>query len=346
LNAMTVGGIVCHTATQGSQRYPNTIEDRPIALETQPFPLARRGPSINDAIKPDVVEHAGNLATMRHGGRTHHTGLGIVSTCGAFAEGRLFSEDIGTSYAAPLVAHRAARLLNSVPNASVNLLRALLAAHARWPQACIDLLNRENTAEGKEQLLQTIGYGRIDDSALYRSVDQLVTLLSEDSIGNNKCHFYELPIPDSFWSRGNRVREITVALGYSPDIRTTRLDYRMSKLWFTLVTAANLNEVERAFQRNREEGMGERSTNRWISNSDRKPGTLQVSRWTFKQGLRNGERVFVVVTRQDTTWGIVADNPEPYSLVSVLSDTENANVNLYALVQAQLAARVRARARL
>lgn len=345
LSALTVGGLTHHTATYDAQNHPNSLEDVPIAQEAQPFPLTRRGPSVNGAIKPDVVEHAGNVAVARVGGRTSHRGLGLVSTCGDFANGRPFAEDIGTSYASPQVAHRAARLLGEVPNASSNLLRALLGAHARWPQACIDLLNGDNTADGKDRMLQLIGYGRIDEDALYKSVDQTVTLLAEDQIENNKCHFYELPIPESFWSRGRRVREITVALAYSPDIRTTRLDYRMSKLWFTLVTATSLNEVERAFQHNREEGMGERSSNRWISNSDRKNGTLQVSRWTFKQPIRDDERVFVVATRQDTAWGNVADSQEPYTLVAVLGDRENVAVNLYAQVRAHLEARAQARAR-
>lgn len=348
LSALAVGGLAHHTASRESQRYPQHIEDLPIAQEDQPFPLGRCGPSINGAIKPDLVDNAGNLVVMRTGGRTRQTGLGLVSTCGDFANGRPFAEDIGTSYAAPQVAHRAAMLLETLPDASANLLRSLLAAHARWPKACEDLLNQGDNAEGRKRLLQLVGYGRIDEDALYRSVDQAVTLLAEDRIANDKCHFYELPIPDCFWSAGNRQREITVALAYSPDIRTTRLDYRMSKLWYTLVKAADLDEVEHAFQRNREEGMGEISTNRWIANDKRKPGTLQVSRWGFKLPPRNGDKIFAVVTRQDTPWGNVADGQEPYALVAVLTDRENAQINLYAQVRAQLEARaqIRARARL
>lgn len=345
LNVLTVGGLAHHTASRNAQRYGNSIEELPVAQESQPFPLTRRGPSVNGAIKPDVVEYAGNVAVMRVDGRLTHGGLGLVSTCGNFANGRPFSEDIGTSYAAPQVAHRAARLLGELPNASNNLLRALLGAHARWPKPCADLLDGSGTAEGKGRILQLIGYGRIDEDTLYRSVDQAVTLLAEDRIENNKCHFYEVPIPESFWSRGKRQREITVALAYSPEVRTTRLDYRMSKLWFTLVMATDLDEVERAFQRNREEGMGELGRNRWITNNERKSGTLQVSRWNFKLPPRNGERVFFVVTRQDTPWGNVADGPEPYAVVVALADRENAEANLYAEVRLQLEARAQARAR-
>lgn len=134
-------------------------------------------------------------------------------------------------------------------------------------------------------------------------------------------------------------------LAYSPDIRTTRLDYRMSKLWYTLVKACDLNEVENAFKKNREEGMREINLNRWLSNKDRKAGTLQVSRWGFKLPPRNGDKLFAVVTRQDTPWGTVADGEEPYSLVAVLADRENAQANLYAEVRAQLETRAQARAR-
>ena len=169
-------------------------------------------------------------------------------------------------------------------------------------------------------------------------------MITEDVINNNKCHFYELPIPESFWSSGRRSREITISLAYSPEVRTTRLDYRMSKLWFTLVTATDLEEVERSFQRNREEGIGERSTDRWLSNKDRKNSTLQVSRWGFTQPS-SAHRVFVVVTRQDTPWGTVDDNPEPYSLVVVLDDRENGTGILYAQTKAKLKQRGQLRAR-
>jgi hypothetical protein len=203
LSALAVGGLAHHTASRESQRYPQNIEDLPIAQEDQPFPLGRRGPSINGAIKPDLVDYAGNLAVMRSGGRARQTGLGLISTCGDFANGRPFAEDIGTSYAAPQVAHRAARLLQTLPDASANLLRSLLAAHARWPGACEELLNHADDAQGRKRLLQLVGYGRIDDDALYRSLDQAVTLLAEDQIANDKCHFYELPVPDCFWSAGD-----------------------------------------------------------------------------------------------------------------------------------------------
>lgn len=343
LNAVTVGGIARHEATRGAQQHPHAIEDRPIARTGHPFPLTRSGPSIGGAIKPDFVEHAGNLAVARMTGRTVHRGLGVVTTNGGFAEGHAFREEVGTSFAAPAVAHRAAKLLRSVPDASHNLLRALLGAHADWPAPSVPLLNPNNNAEGRESLTRLVGYGCINDSALEQSLDNVVSLICEEQIGNDRCQFYAVPIPDELWDGGRRTREVTVALAYSPVVRTTRLDYRMTKLKFNLVVANDLDEVAAAFQRDRDQGLPERSTNRWLSGEARQAGTLQVSRWRFQQ--RPNGQVYVVVTRQDSGWSTVGDESEPYALCVSIADRSNAQSRLYAHVQAILRARIDQRAR-
>lgn len=343
LNAITVGGIARHEATREAQRYPNALEDRPIARTGHPFPLTRSGPSIGGAIKPDFVEHAGNLAVVRLTGRTSHRGLGVVTTNGGFTSGHSFREEVGTSFAAPAVAHRAAKLLRSVPEASHNLLRALLGAHADWPVASVPLLNPNNNAEGREILTRLVGYGCINDSALEQSLDNVVSLICEDQIGNDRCQFYTIPIPDELWDGGRRTREITIALAYSPVVRTTRLDYRMTKLKFNLVVANDLDAVAAAFQRDREQGLPERNTNRWISGEARQAGTLQVSRWRFQQ--RPQGQVYVVVTRQDASWSTVGDESEPYALCVSIADRSNVQSRLYAHVQAILRARIDQRVR-
>ena len=343
LNAVTVGGIARHEATRGQQVRPHLIDDRPIARAGHPFPLTRSGPSINGAIKPDFVEHAGNLAVVQLTGRTTHRGLGVATTNGGFAGGAAFREEIGTSFAAPAVAHRAAKLLRRVPNASHNLLRALLGAHAGWPSPSVSLLNPNDNAEGREKLTRLVGYGCINDAALEQSLDNVVTLICEEQIGNDRCQFYSVPIPDEFWDGGRRTREVTIALAYSPVVRTTRLDYRMTKLKFSLVLANDLDELSAAFQHNRDEGMPEHGTNRSLPGKVRQAGTLQVARWTFRQRPRG--QVYVVVTRQDATWSDVDEALEPYALCVSIADRANAQSRLYAQVQALLRARVEQRAR-
>ncbi|MFN5256160.1 MAG: S8 family peptidase [Limnohabitans sp.] len=347
LNVLTVGGLAHHEASRDAQRYPDQIEERILARSGQPSPLTRTGPSINGAIKPDLVEHAGNVAINRGTNRARYQGLGVLSLNGGFGQagGGAFRENVGTSYAAPLVAHKAARLLQDLPDATPNLLRAMLGVHAYWPAATEGLLKVADKAKTKDRITRFVGYGQVNDAALYRSLDDAVTLLAEEHIANNQHHIFELPSSENFWQGRGRTREVSVALAYSPEVRTTRLDYRKSKLSFSLVTAGSLAEVEQGFQRNRAEGMRERDTNRWLSNQDRKDGTLQVSRWTFQQALAKQQKVFVVVTRQDTAWAIDDGALELYALALVLTDRENASALLYAQVNAELQLRAQARTR-
>ena len=56
-------------------------------------------------------------------------------------------------------------------------------------------------------------------------------------------------------------------------------------------------------------------------------------------------KVFVVVTRQDSSWSNGRDGEEPHALAIVLSDRQQTNVKLYAEVRAAFEARIQARAR-
>lgn len=346
LNVITVGGLAEFEQSLESQRHENKLEDVPIAKSFQPSPFTRSGFSVGNAIKPDFVEVAGNWAVSRTG-MLRDKGLGVVSLNSGFASGYALREDRGTSFAAPRLAHLAARLAKRFNANSINLIRAILACNASWPDATVNLLNENDDSLGKERLLKLTGYGRVNPDSLFESDDQIVTLYAEDSIAHDRNHFFELPLPDEFWAEGNRVRELTVALAHSPDVKTTRLDYKQTKLSFSLVEGSSLSLVADAFTHNREDGMPERSTGRSITSNLRKPGTLQTSTWTFTRPIPR--RLFVVVTRQDANWSSNNDSLEPYALSVVVRDRENETANLYqritAIVQARSQERARARVR-
>lgn len=346
LNVITVGGIARKTASREAQKHTDRIEDVPIAGMSEPSPFTRCGPSVAKAVKPDFVEEAGNLAYLRHArGNPRHMGLGLISLNSGFANGKPFREDYGTSFAAPIVARKAAKLATAFPESSMNFIRSLLALHARWPKEAVDLLNPNRHSKELPRVLNLIGYGQVDDVALYSSQDQIVTLFSEESIENNKHHFYELPIPDEFWTGKRKLREVAVSLAYSPEVRTTRLDYKKTKLWFTLVNGKSLDHVTKAFVQNRQKPISERATNRTVGLEARKPGTLQMSSWSFSGALRKENKLFIVITRQDANWSDETTSPEPYALSVLLRDTENTSVNLYAKVSEQLRLRAQERAR-
>ncbi len=351
LNALTVGSVARHDRYQP---WPDDPAYRSVARVDQPSPFTRHGPSVNGAIKPDLVDYGGNGAiAVRAGSRQlqKRQGVGELSTSLRFASGRLFAENSGTSFAAPRVAHAAARVFTTLPNASVDLCRALLVAHARPPDWA-DLFSND-----AEALRNIAGYGLLDRSALYRSLDDCVTLWAEGSIENRRHHFYQVPIPAQFWSSGMRVRELTVALAYRSPVRTTRIDYRAVSLSFKLVQAASLDQLARAFDaavdKNTAPSVQERDRNRRFSETTRSRGTVQASTWTFKRSspeLRK-DPWFVVVTRNDPPWGeTLASEREPYGLTAVLSDRKAqqphllAEPRLYAAIQERLRARARARA--
>ena len=294
----------------------------------------------------DLVAYGGNWAVnIRAANRWHvRQGLGELSTSKDFASGQLLAEQEGTSFAAPQVAHLAARILVENPQADANLLRALLVAHAGWPDACETLLT------DKPQLLRVCGYGRVDESALIRSTEQGVTLISTESLPDRCHHFYEVPLPADFLSGRMRTREITVALAHSPAVRTTRIGYKSCEMEFRLVWADDLAEVTRAFNaatskedyRRIPEANGAR-----IGARNRGAGTVQADTWTVRRvtAQRRSQRLFVVVTRIDETWGReLTLTEEPYALAVVLFDRENAEARLYTQIQTRLRSRVRVRA--
>lgn len=347
LNALTVGSLVRWDATLNAQRYRDDPAQQPIARREQPSPFTRSGPSVGNAIKPELVAYGGNWAVNVQVVNQWivQQGLGELSTSKDFAAGRLLAEEAGTSFAAPHVTHFAARILAEHPQADHNLLRALLVAHARWPNPCKDLLN------DKADLLRLCGYGKVEDGSLERSTEQEVTLIANDAIPDRCHHFYEVPIPESFLDGGRRTREITVALAHSPAVRTTRISYKSCEMEFRLVWSTDLNHVTRMFNAATSREAYQRipeASNARIGSRTRGAGTVQADSWIMQRPTtqRRTQRLFVVVTRIDEGWGReLTLTEEPYALTVVMRDRENAEARLYTQIEARLRARVQARVR-
>lgn len=351
LNVLTVGSLA---RNDQNARWKNDPAYVPVARPDQPSPFTRHGPSVNGALKPELVDYGGNmLIDSRPENRpmAGQQGVGELSLSYNFAAGQLFKEVSGTSFAAPRVANAAARILADWPSASANLCRAMLVAHASTPEACNILFK-----DDREALDAVTGYGLIDRAGLYRSLDERVTLLAEEQIENQQHHFYELPIPPEFWQGDPRLRELTVALAYCPAVRTTRMDYRAAKVSFKLVQADSLDEVTDWFNAAVDDEdldrIPDRGTGRRFSEEKRSKGTVQSSTWTLKkvsQEMRQSSW-FVVITRNDPAWGeSFSAQREPYALAVILSDQEIHQVqlgmkSLYTSVEEQLLVRARARA--
>ena len=344
LNALTVGSLARWDANFNAQRYEDDPAEQPIARGDQPSPFTRSGPSVGDAIKPELIAYGGNYAVNLRAANQPvvRRGLGELSTCRDFAAGRLLAEESGTSFAAPHIAHLAARLLSEHPQTDQNLLRALLVVHAQWPDACVGMLT------DKAERLQICGYGKVEEGSLNRSNEHEVTLIARDAIPDRHHHFYEVPLPESFIEGRQRTREVSVALAHSPAVRTTRVTYKSSEMEFRLVWADDLARVTRMFNAATSPEQYQRlpeANGARIGARNRGAGTVQMDCWGMSRitGQRRAQRLFVVVTRIDQNWGGELNLiEESYALAVTLRDRANLEARLYTQLQARLRTRVRA----
>jgi hypothetical protein len=273
-----------------------------------------------------------------------------------FVGNTLFCEKSGTSFAAPYVSHLAGRFLNQYPSSSANLVRAMLVNHAALIGEVDNTFSPEMKQAYKEDpktlhreiARDVAGYGVVNEDLLYRSSENAVVLMIEDSIENDSHQFFELPLPPEFLRSKRASRELRISLAYTPEVRTTRIEYTATKISFRFVKGANLEAVAKHFnhdtQATEESRNDDAVPNRIITSQTRDKGTVQASIWQFRQ-CKPTEKWFVVVTRQDREWGkAVALEQEPYALAITVTDFENAEAELYTQIQAQIQSRIQAQA--
>lgn len=362
LSVLTVGSLAQHDATKGELLRPDDIDHLAAAKASQPSPFTRHGPTVKGAIKPELVAFGGNFASpMRFEGKQWQFKdgePGILSLNAHFVGNTLFSVCHGTSFSAPYITHLAARLLSNYPDASANLLRAILVNHADMPEECLSTFTEEvrksySKANGRrDPHVEIAGYGLINEENLYRSDESAVLLMAEDAIANDSYQFYELPLPEEFLRRKKSARELRVSLSYTPAVRTTRLDYRATKIVFNLVKGRSLDEVQKHFHKELQKDKDKLSdtvtskANRTISSELRSKGSVQCSKWSFKK-LSPDFKWFVVVTRQDAAgWGdSLSAELENYALVVTVTDRENEDAQLYSKISLRIEQQARERAR-
>ncbi len=345
VNALTVGSIARQELTRMAEHFPHDPAYRPIARGGEPSPFTRSGPGARGAIKPELVHYGGNWAVDARGG-AKPSPLGEISTGHNFATGRLFEVEAGTSFAAPKVAHLAAEIMARYPKASANLVRALITANARVPD------ETRARFEGNELNVRfVVGYGLPDDVRTLSSAEAIVGLVAEEEIPENHTHFFELPIPESFYAGGaRRLRRITVSLAHTPVVRRSRVEYKASHFDFRVVRAKSLADVSRIFKKTPKDEkvpMKGEVDSFEPKKTLRGKGTVQAATWDIKQpqATRWRDPLFVVVTRRVPSWARGFLEKEPYALVAVLDDSANEQARLYAEVRALLQARAQVRPR-
>ncbi|MGT2467782.1 S8 family serine peptidase (plasmid) [Mesorhizobium atlanticum] len=218
---MTVGSLAHGNGLDA--RLGAEVAVRPITQEGEPSSFTRAGPGVEGSVKPDFIDLGGTMIVdplvqrLRDGRDVASAGL---LTLHHRPIEQLITSGSGTSYAAPIVAFKAAQVLSRFPEASANLVRALLATSATVPEAAHQRLS----SLGEDAIRNVCGYGQINLEHAAFSDDARVALYAEDELAMDHFAIYELPVPALFQSTNGR-RRIRISLAYDPPVRHSRNDY-------------------------------------------------------------------------------------------------------------------------
>lgn len=336
-NVMTVGSIAGGTGLDVRHQADATV--RPITHEWgEPSPFTRIGPGAGGARKPDVIDLGGtavfNAFTASLHGAPQLPGAGVITLNHLYTR-QLLTAEGGTSFAAPMLANKAARLLQRMPNASANLLRALLVGAARFPDAFEQRLSSMSPANR----IHIGGNGLVDPVRAAYSDDHRVVFYAEDALEMDQFAVYQLPIPPEFLTGGKRT--IRVSLAYDPPVRRTRQDYLGTKMDFRLVRGRDEALVFEHFRdRNKAlEGrhpvLDDRYKCKLLPGLDERAGnTLQSGAVTFTRDTVDYGDVYYLVVRCLSHWAVDQVFDQRFAVVVELEHQQS--VRIYNRIREQV----------
>lgn len=226
-NALTVGGYT-EKILLDSTRFPGWHPVSP------PGDLAPSSCTSMDwqktwPIKPDIVMEAGNMAINPANGTADYIddALQLLTTHHQFAIGKQLISFGDTSAASALAARLAAIVQTLYPDYWPETIRALLVHSATWTQAMrARWLPGNPKQEDYRRLLRYCGYGVPNETALFWSTSNALTLVAQDSlqpffkdedkkVKTRDIHLHNLPWPvATLQELGETEVEMRVTLSY------------------------------------------------------------------------------------------------------------------------------------
>ncbi|MGL5823317.1 MAG: S8 family serine peptidase [Nocardioides sp.] len=313
-------------------------------------PFSRSGPGLganaHRANKPDVTHYGGNIVVNDTGNSvSNDPGASLVSTSTRGSSGQIFAAVNGTSFAAPAVARVAADIAYAYPDASANLIRALLAAGSvhTAPAAQLQETHRRH---------RVYGLGLPDTERAISSEATRVTMTYDGSMPVDTVQIHPLPVPEDFRGGSPRDRVISVGLAFDPPVRRQRREYLAGTVKFDLYRDIDPDELAAILQRQDPDDSSDMINDR--RRLGLKPGvntfthsTLQLRSWVGHNSFVNDdETFFIAVTHKAQTWA--RNDPtyphQNYALAATLEDRELVTVDLHQILKQKL--RIPARVRL
>lgn len=335
-NVLTVGSVAHSNGIDADDE--EMVGVIPICNADEPSPFTRTGPGVRGMLKPDLVDYGGCAVWDGPTQSVVNSSLKPSAGVWAFHEeyvDRLFRARCGTSFSAPLVAHKAALTLEQFPDATANLLRSLLALSATIPPASAARLADLNPTTQ----LMICGNGIANVSSALTSDDSRVVFFAEDEIELDKFMVFELPIPEIFQTT-NGEREIRVSLAFDPPVRRTRAEYLGSQMGWKLLRGATEKEVFDKF-RKWEEAEGDspefparNDCNCYPGPQLRQKGTLQCGTFIAKKSMAAyGDKYYVAVWSR-RRWA--SDEIKTQKFAISVQLRHSADIELYQALQVPL----------
>lgn len=221
--ALTVGSIAPGTKTL-------TRPALPMADRFQPSPFTRCGPGIRKDVKPELVEYGGNLAfDSQRGFVVPNDGLNVVTASSKLTPA--IAHSIGTSLAAPRVAHKLALVLQDlqalgIEKPSASLLRAFLVNSARYlgAEKELKIIRDEFAKEGDDQFLSLVGYGFPDHTLATSCDDYSAIVYFDGTINPNEVAFFNVPVPAELVDSKKENKRLTVTIAHAPEVQAWGLE--------------------------------------------------------------------------------------------------------------------------
>lgn len=349
--ALTVGA-VAHSDAAAPRTGRPALELRAIAAVDHVAPFSRTGPGIGPSLsrinKPDLVAEGGNWVHDSDADQVipEDPGVGVI-TAALDGSGRLFRAACGTSFAAPIVARCAAEVLTAYPQASANLIRALVASSAEQPAGALKITDPVERS-------WIYGYGRPNIRAATESDARRVTMIFDGDMAVDTVAIHPVPMPEEFARGRSATRRITVTLAFDPPVRRQRREYLAANMQLDLYRSIDIEDlidvVTRQARGDERPPIGDR---RRVSKL--KPGvdsfrsaTLQVRGWEARQlDLNDGETYLLAITHRTQTWARGTDyDRQKYAVTVTIEDQARSDIDLYSLVTQRVDIPVRARVRI
>ncbi|MDY7006853.1 MAG: S8 family serine peptidase [Cyanobacteriota bacterium] len=340
--AITVGSMSPTTQAVGQVTTAMAITE-----QHQPSPFTRCGPGMNREIKPELVEYGGNYLLDKNASVRENPGMNVIMASHQLTPA--IAHQSGTSFAAPRVAHKMARILYDMQSLgfydiSASLLKALTVNSANYPP---DYGNLDNFKQAMDEVepkhwLNVVGYGIPDDIRATECDPYTAILIFEDKIKPNTVKFFDIPVPECLAEAERGVKRLTVTVVYAPEVQRWGLETYLGTTLKWRMFRGDVEQEEVIKSMSVEEENNDEETIENPKELNFEPGITLRSRGTVQYGIcewkkhksEYSQQCYTLAIAAYEKWGRKNKNPDPvpYAVVVRLED-ETQTAQVYTEVQ-------------